>query len=48
MKTIKLKPTDFYFFRKTAFALGMSFICSISNNVYTVKADSSQLKELGY
>jgi len=48
MKKIKLTPTEFYGFRKIAFALGIAFMCSISKGTYTVKADLIELEEIGY
>jgi hypothetical protein len=48
MKTIKLLPTDFYQFRKLAFAVGLAFGCSITHGVYIVKANMNQLEQLGY
>jgi len=48
MKTIKLKPTEFYQFRQLAFAMSIAFVCSIAHGVYIVEANINQLKQLGY
>jgi hypothetical protein len=48
MKTIKLKPTDFWQFRQLAFAMGIAFACTITQGVYIVEANIDQLKQLGY
>ena len=48
MKTIKLQPTEFYQFRKLAFAMCIAFACTISQGVYIVEANINQLEQLGY
>lgn len=48
MKTIELKPVDFYQFRKLAFAMCIAFSCTITQGVYIVEANIDQLKQLGY
>jgi hypothetical protein len=48
MKTIQMKPTDFYQFRQLAFAMSIAFACTISQGVYIVEANIDQLKQLGY
>ena len=48
MKTIELSPTDFWHFRKLAFAMSIAFACTISQGVYIVEANIDQLKQLGY
>jgi len=48
MKTIKLKPTEFYQFRKLAFSMSIAFMCTISQGVYIVEANINQLYKLGY
>jgi len=48
MKTITMKPTEFYQFRQLAFAMSIAFACSISQGVYIVEASINQLQELGY
>ncbi len=48
MKTIKLEPTEFYHFRKLAFAMSIAFVCSIAHGVYIVEANINQLEQLGY
>lgn len=48
MKTIKLEPTEFYQFRKLAFAMSIAFVCSITHGVYIVEANINQLEQLGY
>jgi hypothetical protein len=48
MKTINLEPTEFYHFRKLAFAMCVAFGCTISQGVYIVEANIDQLEKLGY
>lgn len=48
MKTIELKPTEFYEFRKLAFAMSIAFMCTIIHGVYIVEANINQLEQLGY
>ena len=48
MKEIQLTPTEFYKFRKIAFAFGIAFICSIANTMYTVEAEDEALEQIGY
>ncbi len=48
MKTIKLKPTEFYQFRQLALAMCVAFACTISQGVYIVEASIDQLDKLGY
>lgn len=48
MKTLKFKPTDFYEFRKNAFAMCVSFTCTMLNGKYIVEANIDQLYQLGY
>ena len=48
MKTIKLKPTDFYHFRSIAFSMGIAFTFLFVNGNYEIQADKKQLKEIGY
>jgi len=48
MKTIKMKPTEFYQFRQLAFAMSIAFACTISQGVYIVEANIKQLQQLGY
>ena len=48
MKTIKLIPTEFYEFRKLAFAMSIAFVCTMSQGVYIVEASIDQLEQLGY
>ena len=48
MKTIKMKPTEFYQFRKLAFAMSIAFACTIAQGVYIVEANIDQLHKLGY
>jgi len=48
MKKIKLHPTEFWHFRKLAFAMGIAFACSITQGVYIVEANLTQLQKLGY
>ena len=48
MKTIEMKPTEFYEFRKLAFAMCIAFACTISHGVYIVEANINQLEKLGY
>ena len=44
----KLTPVEFYSFRQIAFAFGITFMCSIANNIYTIEALSHKLEEIGY
>ena len=48
MKTIKLQPTEFWQFRKLAFAMSIAFACTITQGVYIVEANINQLEKLGY
>ena len=48
MKTIKLIPTEFWEFRRLAFAMSIAFVCTISQGVYIVEASIDQLEQLGY
>ena len=48
MKTIKLIPTEFWEFRRLAFAMSIAFACTISQGVYIVEANIDQLEKLGY
>ena len=48
MKTIELKPTEFYQFRQLAFAMSIAFACTIAHGVYIVEANINQLEKLGY
>jgi hypothetical protein len=48
MKTITMKPTEFYEFRKLAFAMCIAFSCTIAQGVYIVEANIDQLHQLGY
>lgn len=48
MREIQLTPTEFYKFRKIAFAFGIAFMCSISNSIYTVEAKDDKLEQIGY
>lgn len=48
MKTIELQPTEFYQFRKLAFAMSIAFVCTIAHGVYIVEANIDQLQQLGY
>jgi hypothetical protein len=48
MKTITLKPTEFWHFRKLAFAMSIAFACTMSQGVYIVEANIDQLAKLGY
>ena len=48
MREIQLTPTEFYKFRKIAFAFGIAFICSIANSMYTVEAKTDALEQIGY
>jgi hypothetical protein len=47
-RSIKLSPVEFYTFRQVAFKLGVLFMCSISNAVYTIEANSDALEQIGY
>jgi hypothetical protein len=48
MKTITMEPTEFYHFRKLAFAMSIAFACTIAQGVYIVEANINQLEQLGY
>ena len=48
MRKIQLTPTEFYKFRKIAFAFGIAFMCSIANSIYTVEAKIDALESIGY
>ena len=48
MKTIELKPTEFYQFRQLAFAMCIAFACTITHGMYIVEANIDQLEKLGY
>jgi hypothetical protein len=48
MKTITMKPTEFYQFRQLAFAMSIAFACTIAQGVYIVEANIDQLQQLGY
>lgn len=48
MKTIELQPTEFWHFRKLAFAMSVAFACTIAQGVYIVEANIDQLQQLGY
>jgi len=48
MKTIEMKPTEFYLFRQLAFAMCIAFACTIAHGVYIVEANIDQLEKLGY
>ena len=48
MKKVKMEPTEFYHFRKSAFAISLAFGCTISRGVYIVEASIDQLEKLGY
>ena len=48
MKKIELSPTEFWKFRKLAFAMCIAFACTISQGVYIVEANIDQLDKLGY
>ena len=48
MREIQLTPTEFYRFRKIAFAFGIAFMCSINNSIYTVEAKDDKLEQIGY
>jgi hypothetical protein len=48
MKKIKMEPTEFYHFRKLAFAMCIAFVCTMSQGVYIVEASIDQLEQLGY
>jgi Trk-type K+ transport system membrane component len=47
-KKIKMEPTEFYHFRKLAFAMSLAFGCTIAHGVYIVEASIDQLEKLGY
>jgi hypothetical protein len=48
MKTITMKPVEFYHFRQLAFAMSIAFACTIAQGVYIVEANIDQLEKLGY
>ena len=48
MKKIKMEPTEFYHFRKLAFAMCIAFACTITHGMYIVEANIDQLEKLGY
>ena len=48
MKTIELKPTEFWHFRELAFAMCIAFACTMAQGVYIVTANIDQLEQLGY
>jgi hypothetical protein len=48
MKTIEMKPTEFYQFRQLAFAMCIAFVCTMAHGVYIVEASIDQLDRLGY
>jgi len=48
MKKIKMEPTEFYHFRKLAFAISLAFGCTMTHGVYIVEASIDQLEKLGY
>ena len=48
MKTINLEPTEFYHFRKLAFAMSIAFVCTMVHGMYIVEANINQLEQLGY
>jgi hypothetical protein len=48
MKKIEMEPTEFYHFRKLAFAMSLAFGCTIAHGVYIVEASIDQLEKLGY
>ena len=48
MKKIELEPTEFWHFRKLAFAMCIAFSCTIAHGVYIVEANIDQLQQLGY
>jgi len=48
MREIQLTPTEFYKFRRIAFAFGIAFMCSIANSIYTVEAKDDRLEQIGY
>ena len=43
-----MKPTEFYQFRKLAFAMSIAFACTIAQGVYIVEVNINQLEQLGY
>ena len=43
-----MEPTEFYHFRKLAFAMCIAFVCTMSQGVYIVEASIDQLEQLGY
>ena len=48
MREIQLTPTEFYKFRKIAFAFGIAFMCSIADSMYTIEAKDDKLEQIGY
>jgi hypothetical protein len=48
MKTIKLKPVEFFHFRELALSMGIIFACAIVSGYYIVEANIDQLEQLGY
>ena len=48
MKTIELKPTEFWHFRELAFAMCIAIACTMAQGVYIVEANIDQLDKLGY
>jgi hypothetical protein len=48
MKQLKMKPTEFYQFRKLAFAMCVAFVCTMAQGMYIVEANIDQLDKLGY
>ena len=48
MREIQLTPTEFYKFRKIAFAFGIAFMCGIANSMYTIEAKTDALEQIGY
>jgi hypothetical protein len=48
MKTIEMKPTEFYEFRKLALGMCVAFMCTMSQGMYIVEASIDQLDKLGY
>jgi hypothetical protein len=48
MKTIEMKPVEFYHFRQLAFAMCIAFVCTMAQGVYIVEANIDQLEKLGY
>jgi hypothetical protein len=48
MKTIELKPAEFYHFRQLALSMGIAFACVIVKSMYVIEANIDQLEKLGY